>query len=304
MTLDPKYLEYPKRGYGMDHGWYPWTMQPKRPKVAWPDGNRLAFFCVVALEFFPLNPPAEPFKAPGGMTTPYPDLRHYTLRDYGNRVGVFRVMAALEKAGVTPTVAVNSKVAERYPYLLAQVIERGWEVIAYGVDMGRLHYGGLDEAAERAQIQEALGLLRGAGAEVYGWASPAKSQSMKTLDLLAAEGLTYVTDWMSDELPFELTTENGPLWSVPLQHEMDDQTIMLQYQHTEEQFCDQVCDQADVLSREATAEDGRMMTLMIHPWMSGQPHRIGWLEKALDHIMAIDGVWSASGSEILGASRG
>lgn len=312
MTLDPKYLEYEKRGYGMDHGWYPWTMQPNRPKVAWGgdgggdggDGNRLAFFCVLALEFFPLNPPAEPFKAPGSMATPYPDLRHYTLRDYGNRVGVFRVMTALEEAGVTPTVAINSRVAERYPYLAKQIVERGWEIIGYGVDMGHLHHGDLDEAAERAQIQEALSTLRKfTGAEIRGWASPAKSQSMKTLDLLAAEGIGYVTDWMADEMPFELATANGPLWSVPLQHEMDDQTLMLQYQHTEEQFCEQVTDQADVLAREATADDGRMMTLTIHPWMSGQPHRIGWLEKALEHVMAIDGAWSASGSEILKAAK-
>jgi peptidoglycan/xylan/chitin deacetylase (PgdA/CDA1 family) len=303
MTLDPKYLEYPKRGHGMDHDWYAWTMQPDRPKVAWPDGNRLAFFCVMALEFFPLNPPAEPFKAPGGMSTPYPDLRHYTLRDYGNRVGVFRVMAALEAAGITPTVAINSKVAERYPWLLKQIAERGWEVIGYGVDMGRLHHGDLDEAAERAQIQEALGVLRSAGLTVTGWASPAKSQSMSTLDLLAAEGIGYVTDWMSDEMPFPLTTKNGPLWSLPLQHEMDDQTLMLQYQHTEEQFCEQVSDQADVLSREATANDGRMMTLMIHPWMSGQPHRIGALERALGHVMSIQGVWSASGAQILAAAK-
>ena len=118
MILDPTYLEYSKRRHGMDHDWYAWTMQPDRPKVAWPDGNRLAFFCVMALEFFPLNPPVEPFKAPGGMSTPYPDLRHYTLRDYGNRVGVFRVMAALEGAGVTSTVAINATVAERYLYLL------------------------------------------------------------------------------------------------------------------------------------------------------------------------------------------
>ena len=146
-------------------------------------------------------------------------------------------------------------------------------------------------------------MLRAAGLEVTGWASPAKSESMATLDLLAAEGLDYVTDWMSDEMPFPLTTKNGPLWSVPLQHEMDDQTLMLQYQHTEEQFCEQVSDQADILSREATANDGRMMTLTIHPWMSGQPHRIGWLEQALQHVMSIQGMWSASGAQILAAAR-
>jgi allantoinase len=303
MTLDKEYLEYPKRKHGMDHDWYPWTMAPDRPKVAWPDGNRIALFVVVALEFFPLDQPAQPFKAPGGMVTPYPDLRHYTLRDYGNRVGVFRVAKVLDELGVTPTVAINSKIAERYPSLLDFVAGKGWEVMGYGVDMGKVHYGGMDEAEEKARIQEALGVLRGkSGQPVSGWASPAKSESMRTLDLLAAEGVQYVTDWISDEMPFALTTANGPLTAIPLQHEMDDQTIMLQYQHTEDQFVDQVTDQFDVLYREASPDDGRMMTLTIHPWMSGQPHRIGALKRALAHIMGQKGVWSANGSAILEAA--
>lgn len=299
MTLDKEYLEYAVRKYGMDHDWYDWTMQPNRPKIAWPDGNRIALFVVVALEFFPLDQPTTPFKAPGGMVTPYPDLRHYTLRDYGNRVGVFRVANTLAKYGVTPTVAINSKVAERYPFLVDFVSGKGWEVMGYGVDMGKVHYGGQDEAEERSRIREALAVLREmSGQPVTGWASPAKSQSMKTLDLLAAEGIGYVTDWMADELPFPLRSANGPLTSLPLQHEMDDQTIMLQYGHTEDQFVDQLSDQFNVLYREATPEDGRMMTLTIHPWMSGQPHRIKALDKALAHMMTHDGVWSASGAEL------
>jgi peptidoglycan/xylan/chitin deacetylase (PgdA/CDA1 family) len=303
MALDEEYLEYARRRHGMDQDWYDWTMQPDRPKVAWPDGNRLALFVVVALEFFPLDQPAAPFKAPGGMVTPYPDLRHYTLRDYGNRVGVFRVADVLEKHGVRPTVAINSRVAERYPFLMDHIVGKGWEVMGYGVDMGKVHYGGQDEAEERDRIQEALGVLRSkSGQPVTGWASPAKSQSMKTLDLVAAEGIRYVTDWMSDEMPFPLRTANGPLVSLPLQHEMDDQTIMLAYQHTEDQFVDQVSDQSDVLYREATPGDGRLMTLTIHPWMSGQPHRIGALDRALGHIMAKDGVWPASGAEIVAAA--
>lgn len=305
MTLPKEHLEYPKRRYGMDQDWYPWTPQPARPKVAWPDGNRVALLVVVALEFFPLDQPAAPFRAPGGMVTPYPDLRHYTLRDYGNRVGVFRVARALEALGVVPTVAINSRVAERYPFLLDFILERGWEVMGYGVDMGRVHYGGMDEAEEAATVREALGVLREmSGQPVTGWASPAKSQSMKTLDLLSAEGVRYVTDWISDEMPFALSTANGPLTAIPLQHEMDDQTIMLAYQHTEDQFVEQVVDQFDVLYREATPEDGRMMTLTIHPWMSGQPHRIGALESALGHIMRHKGVWSANGAAIREAAGG
>ena len=133
----------------MDHDWYDWTVAQGRKLVEWPGGARVALWVVPALEFFPLNQPAKPFKAPGGMVTPYPDLRHYTLRDYGNRVGIFRVMKVLDELGIKASVAVNSKVAERYPFLIEEVNRRGWEIIAYGVDMGRLHYGGLDEKPRR-----------------------------------------------------------------------------------------------------------------------------------------------------------
>jgi len=304
MSLPDDYLHYPWRRHGMDHDRYDWTMQPERRPVAWPDGARVALWVVPALEFFPLDQPAQPFRAPGGMVTPYPDLRHYTLRDYGNRVGVFRVFKLLDRLGIKASVAVNARVAERYPFLIEEVNRRGWEIIAYGVDMGRLHYGGLPVADEAAQIGEAVGTLRRvSGQPISGWLSPAKSESMNTLDLIAAEGIAYVCDWVNDDMPFPLRTDKGELYSLPLSHEISDQTIINQYQHSEQDFLDQVRDQFDVLYDEATAADGRIMTLTIHPWMSGQPHRIGFLEKALSHITDRDGVWSAGGAEILAAFK-
>jgi len=305
MALPDDYLRYPLRRHGMDHDRYDWTMQPNRPKVAWPGGARVALWVVTALEFFPLDMPAEPFRAPGGMVTAYPDLRHYTLRDYGNRVGVFRVFKALDAHGIPASVAVNSKVAERYPFLIEEVKRRGWEIIAYGVDMGRLHYGGMPADEEAAQVREAVRVLREAsGQAVTGWLSPARSESAHTLDLVAAEGIDYVCDWINDDMPYPLRTAHGEITSLPLSYEIDDQTIMHRYQHSEQDFLDQVCDQFDVLHREATAEDGRLMTLTIHPWMSGQPHRIKFLEQALAHIVGHDGVWPATGEEIVAAYKG
>ncbi len=150
MSLGDEYLKYTKRRYGMDHDRYQWSILQKRKPVTWPGGAKVALWVVPALEFFPLDQSAKPFKAPGGMVTPYPDLRHYTLRDYGNRVGVFRVFEVLDGLGIKASVAVNSKVAERYPFLIHEIGRRGWEIIAHGVDMGRLHYGGMDEAEEAA----------------------------------------------------------------------------------------------------------------------------------------------------------
>ena len=305
MTLPDDYLKYPKRGYGMDHDRYEWSILQKRPKIAWPNGARIALWVVPALEFFPLDQPAQPFKAPGGMVTPYPDLRHYTLRDYGNRVGVFRVFKLLDTLGIKASVAVNSKIAQRYPLLIDEINARGWEVIANGVDMGKLHYGGQDESDEKALVQESLKVLREAsGQTITGWLSPAKSQSDNTLDLVSAEGIDYVCDWINDDMPYAMKTKHGTIHSMPHAFEIDDQTIMGNYHHSEQQFVDQVCEQFDVLYRETETEGGRIMALTIHPWMSGQPHRIKFLEAALSHIMGHDGVWSATGAEILAAFKG
>ena len=304
MSLGDDYLKYAKRNYGMDHDRYRWSILQKRKPVTWPGGAKVALWVVPALEFFPLDQPAKPFKAPGGMVTPYPDLRHYTLRDYGNRVGVFRVFEVLDRLGIKASVAVNSKVAQRTPFLIHEIDRRGWEIVAHGVDMGRLHYGGMDEAAEAAQVEESIATLRGmSGQAVTGWLSPAKSESMNTLDLIAAQGIDYVCDWINDDMPYAIETGSGEIHSMPHSHEIDDQTIMLHYQHSEADFTQQVLDQFSVLYGEAGAQGGRIMAITIHPWMSGQPHRIGALERALAKIMEHEGVWSATGAEILAAFK-
>ena len=305
MVLPDSYMRFAHRGYGMDQSWYEWSEMHERPTVQWPDGARLAVWINVALEFFPLDQPAAPFKAPGGMVTPYPVLRHYTLRDYGNRIGVFRVFRMLEELGIEPSVSFNSKVAERYPRLMDEVVRRDWEVIANGVDMGKLHHGELDVTEEANQIDESLRVLREmSGQPVTGWLSPARSESMNTLDLLAARGIEYVGDWYNDDMPYQLTTANGVVHSMPMSHELDDQTVQLQYQQSEVSFAEQVEDAAKVLHRESSPEDGRILSVVIHPWMSGQPHRIAALRRALSSVIEHEGVWIAPGARILDAFAG
>ena len=299
-ALPDSYMRFGHRRYGMDQSWFEWSQLHDRPTIQWPNGARVAVWINVALEFFPLNQPAEPFKAPGGMVTPYPDLRHFTLRDYGNRIGVYRVFRLLDQLAMKPSVSFNSKVAQRYPRLMDEVVNRGWEVIANGVDMGKLHHGGLAPAVEAALIDESLGLLRAmSGQEVAGWLSPARSESANTLDLLAERGVDYVCDWYNDDMPYPVTTANGTMYAMPLSHELDDQTIQLHYHHSESSFVEQVTDAMAVVHRESSAQDGRIFSLTIHPWMSGQPHRIAALGRALEAIAGHDDVWMTSGAEIL-----
>jgi peptidoglycan/xylan/chitin deacetylase (PgdA/CDA1 family) len=300
--LPADYLDYPLRRYGMDHERYDWSMLPERKPVAWPQQARVALWVVPALEWFPLNMAGQPFKPPGAMQTAYPDLRHYTLRDYGNRVGIFRIMKALEKHGIRPTVAVNAAVAVRYPSLINECTQRGWEIMANGLDMDHLHHGGLAVDDEKKLIDNTLDILRQAsGQAVRGWLSPAKSESAATLDLLGAAGLDYVCDWVNDDMPYGMRTASGPIHAMPHPIDIDDHTILVQNHHTEDDFRDQLCDQFDLLYKESATAGGRIMAISLHPWVIGQPYRMRALEEALAHIMRHPGVWAATGSEILDA---
>ncbi len=301
-TIPDTYLQYAHRGYGMDQDRYTWSMVRDRAPVQWPGGARVALWIVPALEWFPLNMKGVPFKPPGAMQTAYPDLRHYTLRDYGNRVGIFRLMQALDQRRLKASVAVNAAVAVRYPTLLQECVRRGWEVIGNGLDMDHLHHAGLSREDEKALIDQTLSILRNAtGQAVRGWLSPAKSESAHTPDLVAEAGVDYLCDWVNDDLPYAFKTASRTIHAMPHPIDIDDHTILVQNHHSEDDFRDALVDQFDWLYREAGREGGRVMAISLHPWITGQPYRIRALEEALDHMLKHAGVWSATGAEILDA---
>lgn len=298
--LSDDYLSYAHRHYGMDHERYDWSMLADRPPVHWPDNKPLALWVNVPLQYFPLNQQGQPFKVPGGMTMPYPDLRHYSLRDYGNRVGVYRFFAAFDRYSITPTFAVNTRLAERTPYLMGALKERGDEILCHGAHMDALHFGGQDAKEESYQIEQALAQLRSlTGQPIEGWLSPAKNQSMNTPDLLAEHGIRYMCDWVNDDMPYYFKTSTTPVVAMPLSTELEDRFIIQNNLHSETSWCEQVCDACDFLVGEGQHSGGRILALNIHPWLLGQPHRIGYLEEVLDYLSARTDVWSASASDIM-----
>jgi len=302
--MPPDYLRYPARAYGMDHDRYDWSILPRRRKVEWPGGARVALWVIPALEWFPIDMKGKPFKPPGAMQTAYPDLRHYTLRDYGNRVGIWRMMRSFDRFGIRVSAAVNAAVAVRYPALIQACRARDWEIIANGLDMDHLHYEGLPVEDERRQIATTLDIFRRVpGLEVRGWLSPAKSQSRATLDLLAEAGLSYCCDWVNDDMPYAMRAGGKTLYAMPHPSDIDDYVILGASHQTEDDLLNQIVDHFDLLHAEAQKEGGRIMALTIHPWLIGQPYRIGILEEALQHIMSRRGVWAATGAEILDAWR-
>lgn len=305
MPLDPEHLQYPRRRYGMDHDRYAWSMLKDRPEVQWPGGARLALWVSVAIEVFPLDQRGKPFKLPGGMVTPYPDLRHYSLRDYGARVGVWRLLELLDRFNLRATWLVNGRAAERYPYLLRTLADRrDDEIAAHGWDMDHPHYGGQVEGEERALVARTLSALRDfTGREVRGWVSPGRSESMATPDLLAEAGVRWFGDWTNDDMPYAFATRAGPLTAMPLSADIDDRQILVDQRHAEADFTGQVADQAAFLNREAETAGGRVLSLSLHPWVIGQPHRIGALEQTLERVLGAASVWSATASQIESAWR-
>ncbi len=299
--LKDSYLEYPHRSYGMDHNRYDWSIINDRKQVIWPGNKKIALWINIALEFFPLDMPSKPFKALGGTVTSYPDLRHYTLRDYGNRVGFFRVVEALKKSKIeNVSIGLNAMVADRYPYLVDYINNRNWEIISYGLDMSSIHYSGLEEEKEREYIEKSLKIIKKYSKNnITGWWSPARSESWNTPDLLSEYGIKYFCDWINDDMPYKFKTKTGPLIAMPHQHWIDDSMCYLHYKHREQDFVDQAKDHFDYLCKEANNYGGRIMALTIHPWASGQPHRISALEEIFDYVSNKSIVWNATGNEIL-----
>lgn len=300
MSLPDSYLQYPKRRHGMDHDLYPWSDLFARKPVRWPNGARVALMVSPAIEFFPLNPSAQPFKAPGSMQTPYPDLRHYTTRDYGNRVGIFRLYRLLEEFAIPATVTMNAVVAQRYPALLNDTLRRGHEIVAAGLQMDALHFGGMDDAREADQIARSLDILR-AHTTVEGWLSPAKSQSTRTLDHLIQNQVRYCFDWAHDELPTVMKTPTGSIVAMPHSVELSDRQIFSEYKHSEDSYTQQIKDAFDRLYAESAGHGGRLLTLPLSGFVTGLPYRISALREALRYILSHPGVWPTTGSSLLHA---
>ncbi len=304
MSMPEDYLNYPARRYGMDHDRYAWSDMFSRKPIAWPDGARIALSIVTHVQHFPLDMPSKPFKAPGALSMPYPDFRYYTNRDYGNRIGIFRILKLLAEKELEASFAINGVIAARYPALIDAVVRGGHEIIAHGLDMGKVHHSGLGEDEENAVISEALSLLREAsGQKVEGWLSPGRAQGFNTPDLLARNGVAYSLDWANDDLPYEMQTKNGSLLAMPMAYETDDRVVADEYFQSEAEWVQQVKDRFDVLYRESAQYGGRVMSLPLHSWVSGMPYRVEYLREALDYILSHEGVWNAPAGDICAAFR-
>jgi allantoinase len=294
-----------QRQPGMDHPHYAWSPCPTRPRVRWPGGAPVAVGVIVLVEHVELHPPddSRQVNLPGGVigsNFPFPNLPFLAHREYGHRVGVFRVLDALGRFGVPPTVAFDAMAAERYPNLVQASLDAGAEIVAHGISATRVVTSAMNEDDERAYVAESRArIAAAAGGTPTGWLGPEQSESERTPELLDELGFSYVCDWPNDEQPYRMSTPHG-LVAVPTSYTLDDGFAVWGRAAVPGTYAELVRRAFSTLAVDGE-HSGRSMVLVIRPWLSGQPFRIGALEDALRDLAESGGAWLATTGQIADA---
>ena len=267
----------------------------ERPPIRWPNNARVALWIAPNVEHYEYLPVYEGLRDPWPRMV-YPDAREFAYRDYGNRVGFWRMLEPLDKYGIKCCVSLNMAVLEHYPEVGEAMVKRDWDYMSHGIYNTRYMYK-MTPDEEREFYRDTSGTLkRHAGKTLKGMLGPAVTGSPQTPDIMAEAGLIYHTDWMHDDQPVPIKVKSGKLVSVPYSIELND--VPTFRNHFEgEYFARMVKGQFDQLYKEG-AQSGRVMCIALHPYLIGQPHRIKYLHDILDHIMSHEGVWQTTADEI------
>ena len=278
------------------YGPFPYSPIIHRPPLKWPNGAHVALWVIPNVEFFALDEKVPP--GSGGTGVPVPDVPTWSSRDYGNRVGVFRLMEVLDRHGIRATVALNSELCAEHPAIIEEGNKRRWEWMGH-CESNTRRLNAAAPGEEPRIIKNALATIeRATGARPRGWLGSGLQETWDTLDLLAAEGCDYVCDWTNDDQPYIMSLDGGKtLVSVPYSHEINDKPAFERFNCTADEFRDMICRQFDVLYREG-AQSGRVMAIAIHPYLTGVPHRIDAFDAALHYISRHGRVWKTTGTEI------
>jgi allantoinase len=278
------------------YGPFPYTPITQRPKIVWPDGARVALWVIPNIEFFPLNERMP--DSPGGSGGLIPDVIAWSMRDYGNRVGIYRLMEVMQRHKVRGTVALNSEICDEHPQIIDEAKRLGWEFMGHNQSNVR-RLNTLAAGTEREVVRATLDRISAAaGRKVMGWMGSALQETWNTLDYLAEYGCKYVADWANDEQPYLMNVAGKRLCSIPYSTELNDK-VAIEYHHVPpEEFDRMIRRQFEVLYREGE-RSGRVMAIAVHPYLMGVPHRIDAFEAALKYVTAKPGVWVATGEEIV-----
>ena len=276
----------------------PFVPISRRPPLRWPNGARLAVWVVPNIEHF-----EEESLAGLTLSTPAvepPDIPNYSWRDYGLRVGIWRTIETLRRLGIPATVALNARVCELYPQVVEACAELGWEFMGHGRTNSRT-LSGMGEDEEIATVAAVLQTIEATtGTRPLGWLGPALAETHRTPEILVRNGIRYLADWVNDEQPYPLRVESGTLISMPYSIEVNDIGTFMRRGYTGPDYRRMLLDQFEVLYEESVST-GKVMCVPLHPYITGVPFRARHLDAALAAMRERDGVWFATGSEILAA---
>jgi allantoinase len=274
----------------------PYSAIVDRPPLSLPGGARVIVWTIVNLEVWDIaRPMARQILPPPTGQTLLPDVPNWSWHEYGMRVGVWRFFDLYRRLGIRPTLSINARVCDDYERVAAEARDAGWEFMGHVWDQIPIHK--LDN--QRATIHRSLDRLEAfTGTRPVGWLGPGLTQTEQTPELLAEAGIRYIGDWVWDDEPVEIHTASGPLVTLPYTVELNDIPTMIVQHHESPYWLTRCRDSFDRLWQEGATRP-KIMAIAIHPYISGQPHRIRYLEETYAHINAHDGVLHWNGAEIL-----
>lgn len=278
------------------HNRFPYSPIVNRPDFAWPGGKRLAVYIAVCVEHFSYGEGLGLAYSPG---LSHPNSYNWAWREYGNRVGGWRLIELLDEFHLPSTVLLNTACYEHCPELIAKHRERGDEIIGHGRTNSE-HQNGMPIEQERSLIEEVTQAIeRHEGKHPGGWMSPGAHPSANTEDLLAGAGYRYTLDWPMDDQPVWMSTKSGPLLAVPYPHEVNDVPMVVLHDGTATAFADMVIDNFDEMLSQSERQS-LVFGITIHTFIVGQPFRIRQFRRALDHMLrhANDRVWFTTAGQI------
>jgi allantoinase len=266
-----------------------------RAPLRLPGEARIVFWTIVNYEVWDIAKPMarQLLPAPTGVQL-MPDVMHWAWHEYGMRVGCWRFFELYRKLGIKPTLAANARICEDYPRVAQAAKDAGWEFMGHAYEQGLIH----KETDQAGMIERTLDVTaRFTGKRPIGWLGPGLTQTLDTPEHLAAAGVKYIGDWVYDEEPTVIRTANGPLVTLPYTLELNDIPMMLVAHHESDYLYKRTVDQFDRLYAESEAR-AKFVSLAIHPYISGQPHRIKYLEAIYDYVNRHDGVLHWNGEQI------
>jgi peptidoglycan/xylan/chitin deacetylase (PgdA/CDA1 family) len=267
-----------------------------RPPLKLPGGARIVFWTIVNYEVWDIGKPMARQLLPAPTGVPLlPDVVHWGFHEYGMRVGCWRFFELYKKLGIRPTLSANARIIEDYPRVAAEARDAGWEFMGHAYEQGPIH----KEPDQAAMINRSMDMMeKFTGKRPVGWLGPGLTQTLETPDLLTAAGVKYIGDWVYDDEPTTIRTVNGPLVTLPYTIETNDIPVMIVQHHNSDYLLQMVKDQFDRLYQES-AHRAKFCALAIHPYISGQPHRIKYLEQIYDYVNGHEGVLHWNGEQML-----